>query len=89
MAATNSLKDAVNTATNGQTKIYTSIIEYDPKSKMLVASVIGLSGAHTQAASLDELRIDLREVIDLCLEDAQNKVYESVQFVGLMQVKLD
>lgn len=70
-------------------RIYTALVEYDPESKMFVGSVIGLSGAHTQAATLDELRINLKEVIELCLEDSEPEVADPVCFVGLMQINLD
>ena len=73
----------------GQKASFTALIKYDPESKMFVGSVIGLSGAHTQASSLDELRANLKEVIELCLEDSEAEVEEAIQFVGLMQVKLD
>ncbi|NUO19334.1 hypothetical protein HUU59_07815 [bacterium] len=43
-------------ATNGQNKIFSAIVEYDAESKMFVGSVIGTSGAHTQATTLDKLR---------------------------------
>lgn len=33
-----------------------------------VASVPTLKGCHTQAKSLDELRLRIQEVIELCLE---------------------
>ena len=68
---------------------FTAIVENDSESKMFVGSVIGLSGAHTQASSLDELSINLKEVIELCLEDSETEVEDSIRFVGLMQVKLD
>lgn len=47
----------------------TAYIEYDPLTRLYVGLIPGLPGAHTQAASLDELQDNLREVVALCLED--------------------
>jgi predicted RNase H-like HicB family nuclease len=46
----------------------TAYIEYDPETKLYVGSIPGVPGAHTQAASLDELHANLREVLELVLE---------------------
>jgi predicted RNase H-like HicB family nuclease len=48
---------------------FTAAIEYDPETKLYVGSVPGLPGAHTQAATLDELRANLLEVTQLVLEE--------------------
>lgn len=65
-------------ATNGQNKIYTAVVEYDAESKMYIGSVIDMSGAHTQAATIDELRENICEVIELCLEDSGQEVADPV-----------
>jgi predicted RNase H-like HicB family nuclease len=44
-------------------------VEWDPEAKLYVGIVPGVPGAHTQAA-LDELRTNLEEVLELCLEEA-------------------
>lgn len=36
---------------------------------MYVAIVPSISGAHTQAKTLDELQKNLKEVLELCLEE--------------------
>lgn len=43
-------------------------IEKDLENDCYVAIVPGLPGAHTQADTLDELQIRLKEVVELCLE---------------------
>ena len=47
---------------------YTAYVEWDQDTRLYVGSVPGLPGAHTQAATLDELRTNLAEVVSLCLE---------------------
>lgn len=44
-------------------KNYTAIIERCPETGLYIGYVPGFSGAHTQAANLDELAANLREVI--------------------------
>lgn len=44
-------------------------IERDRDSGLYVAYLPALPGAHTQAKSLDQLQINLKEVIELCLEE--------------------
>ena len=47
----------------------TAYVEQDPETQLYVGVVPGVPGAHTQAASLDELRANLEEVIALLLEE--------------------
>ena len=42
-----------------------------PETGFLVGYVPGFAGAHSQAESLDELQRNLREVIELLLEDGE------------------
>ncbi|MGC9997869.1 MAG: type II toxin-antitoxin system HicB family antitoxin [Terriglobia bacterium] len=50
-------------------RTFSAYVEWDPESKLYVGIIPGIPGAHTQAASLDELRINLKEVLELCLEE--------------------
>lgn len=50
-------------------KIFTAYIEYDPETKLYVGIVPDITGAHTQAETLDELQKNLKEVLELCLEE--------------------
>jgi len=47
----------------------TGYIERDAETGMYVAVVPGIPGAHTQGETLDELRKNLQEVVELCLID--------------------
>ncbi len=55
-------------------KEFTAVIEKDPESGLYVGYVPGFPGAHSQAASLDELNDNLREVIAISLEDGNPKL---------------
>jgi predicted RNase H-like HicB family nuclease len=50
-------------------KVFTAYIEIDPDTGMYVGIVPGIPGAHTQAETLDELQKNLKEVLELCLEE--------------------
>ena len=59
---------------------YTAVVERDPQTGLYVGHIRGWPGAHTQAASLDELQRNLREVIELLLEDGEPQL--ETEFVG-------
>ena len=48
---------------------FSAYVEWDPDTRLYVGTVPGVAGAHTQAATLDELRGNLKEVLELCLEE--------------------
>ncbi len=49
----------------------TAYIEIDPETGLYVVIVPGIPGAHTQAETLDELQENLKEVLELCLEELE------------------
>jgi len=49
----------------------TAHIEKDIEPGLYVAIVPGIPGAHTQAETLDELQNNLKEVLELCLEEME------------------
>ena len=63
------------------------LIEED-EDGILVASVPELPGCHTQAKTLDDLMVRIREAIELCLEERQGKNFIP-RFVGLQQLSVD
>lgn len=65
-------------------KNYTAVVERDPVTNLLVGYVPGFPGAHTQAASLDELQGNLREVVEMLLEDGEPKL--EAEFVGTQSI---
>ena len=50
-------------------KLFTAIIERDMDTHLYVGYVPGFVGAHSQGETLDELRENLQEVIEMLLED--------------------
>ncbi len=68
------------------TKTYTAVVEKCPETGLYVGYVPGFPGAHTQAETLDELQSNLREVIDMLLEDGE-PVLEA-EFVGTQTVAI-
>ncbi len=71
-------------------KTFTAYIEWDPETEFYVGMVPGIPGAHTQGASLDELHQNLKEVLELCLEEAREagEIADSPQFFGLQQIEV-
>ena len=69
-------------------KTVTAYIEWDPETKLFVGIVPGIPGAHTQGATLDELNANLKEVVDLCLEENRELAADLPRFVGLQQIEV-
>ena len=59
---------------------FTAVIERDPETGLLVGYVPGFPGAHSQAATLEELDLNLKEAIEMLLEDGEPKLQG--EFVG-------
>ena len=67
-------------------KEYTAVVEKCPDTGVYVGYVPGFPGAHTQAETLDELNENLREVIEMLLEDGEPEF--DGEFVGTQRVKI-
>ena len=65
-------------------KSYTAIVERCHDTGLYVGFIPGFQGAHTQAESLDELNQNLREVVEMLLEDGE-PMLES-EFIGTQSV---
>ncbi len=63
---------------------FTAVVERCSETGLYVGYVPGFPGAHTQAASLDELNDNLREVIEMLLEDGEPPL--ETEFVGTQNV---
>jgi len=62
---------------------FIAYIERDPETGLYVGIVPNIPGAHTQAETLDELQKNLREVVELCLEEMGSEAKEQLlEFFG-------
>jgi predicted RNase H-like HicB family nuclease len=64
---------------------YTVIIEQD-EAGYYVAEVPELYGCHTQAKSLDELMVRIKEAIELCREVDKEKKQPRKHLVGVQKI---
>jgi len=60
------------------------IVERDDEG-YYVASVPALPGCHTQAKSLDEVNLRIREAIELCIE-VDGFPEQNLEFVGIQRI---
>ena len=65
-------------------KKYTAVVERCTETSLYVGHVPGFPGAHSQGATLDELAQNLREVIEMLLEDGEPE--PEAEFVGTQQI---
>lgn len=65
-------------------RTFTAIIEKCPDTGLFVGFIPGFPGAHSQAETLDELNKNLKEVVEMLLEDGEPKL--EGQFVGTQNV---
>jgi len=69
-------------------KTFTAYVEFDQETKQYVGVVPGMPGAHSQGKSLDELQKNLKEVLELCLEENKGSDADLPNFVGLQQIEV-
>lgn len=68
---------------------FTAQIEKCPDTGYYVGFIANLPGAHTQAKTLDELNKNLKEVVELCLEELSEEELAAIpEFVGLQQIQI-
>ncbi len=65
-------------------KTFTAVVEKCSDTGLFVGFVPGFPGAHTQAETLDELNKNLKEVIEMLLEDGEPEL--EGEFVGIQNV---
>ena len=61
-------------------KKYIYIIERCADTNLYIGYIPGLAGAHSQAETLDELSENMREVVEMLLEDGEPEM--ETDFVG-------
>ena len=62
------------------------VVERDPETGLLIGYVPGWPGAHTQVADMGELQQNLREVIEMLLEDGEPQLESEFVDVQTIQV---
>ena len=68
---------------------FTAQIERDKETGLYIGIVPNLPGAYTQAVTLDELQTNLKEVIELCLEELSiEELRDLSEFVGFQQISV-
>ncbi len=65
-------------------RIFTAVIEKCPDTGLYVGFVPGFPGAHSQAETLEELNKNLKEVIEMLLEDGEPEL--EGEFVGTQNI---
>ncbi len=71
-----------------RTLTVTAYVEWDGECKLYVGIIPGIRGAHTQGATLDELRENLRDVLELLVEMGEVEPDELACFVGIQQLEI-
>jgi len=61
-------------------KSYTAVVEKCSETGLYVGYIPGFPGAHSQGESLDELKSNLQEVLEMLLEDGEPSL--EGEFVG-------
>ena len=67
-------------------RVFTAVVERCRDTGLYVGYVPGFAGAHSQAATLDELNQNLQEVITMLLEDGEPEV--GAELIGIQTVKV-
>ncbi len=69
-------------------KSFTAIIEYDPETKQYIGIVPDVPGVHTVGNSIEEVRKNLKEVLELVLEETKEEI-ENTEFVALEMIEVE
>ena len=67
-------------------KTYTAVVERCPDTGLYVGYVPGFPGAHSQGTSLDDLRRNLAEVLNMLLEDGDPTL--EAEFMGTQTIQV-
>lgn len=70
-------------------RTFTAYIQVDPDTGLYFGIVPGIPGGYTQAETLDELRRNLQEVLELCYEEAPELIADLPRFIGVQQITIE
>ncbi len=79
-----SLEELFASAPKHQTRTFTAVVEKCPDTGLYMAHMPGFPGAHTDGVTMEELSQNMREVIELLLEDGAEPVVS--EFVGTLRI---
>jgi len=65
---------------------YTAVIEKDIDTGLYVGYIPNVDGAHSQGETIEELRDNLKEVLELIAEDGG--IVETSVFIGIQNIDL-
>lgn len=65
-------------------RTYTAVVEKCPDTGLYVGYVPGFPGAHSQARTMDELADNLKEVIEMLLDEGEPRL--EAEFIGTQNV---
>jgi predicted RNase H-like HicB family nuclease len=66
---------------------FTAVVEKCPDTGLYVGFIPGFPGAHSQGETLDELNGNLREVVQMLLEDGEPRM--EAFFIGTQLVEVE
>ncbi|HAE39674.1 MAG TPA: hypothetical protein DCG57_13735 [Candidatus Riflebacteria bacterium] len=67
-------------------RVFTAVVEKCKATGLYVGYIPGFPGAHSQGETLDELNMNLKEVIEMLLEDGEPAV--DSEFIGTQSIKV-
>ena len=67
-------------------RTFNIVIEHDQDTNLYVGYVPGWAGAHSHGETVDELRRNLQEVLEMLLEDGEPKLESA--FVGVQTIQV-
>jgi predicted RNase H-like HicB family nuclease len=65
-------------------RTFTAVVERCPDTGLYVGYVPGFPGAHSQGETMDELSRNLKEVVEMLLEEGEPKL--DAEFIGTQTV---
>ena len=79
-----SLEAFFASAPKQQTRTFTAVVEKCPDTGLYMAHIPGFPGVHTVGGTMEELSQNMREVIELLLEDGGEPIVS--EFVGTLRI---
>ncbi|MFA6382276.1 MAG: type II toxin-antitoxin system HicB family antitoxin [Candidatus Buchananbacteria bacterium] len=67
--------------------LFTVYIEQD-EDGVFIGSVPSVPSCYAQGKTQEEMLVNLRDVLKLCLRNIDSKVLEKIRFVGIQNVKV-